>query len=129
MDEIVIGRQKWVVVCTQPLQLQSILKERDTHGKVYIVSLPNSLAASAFVSQSIPPLVEAMRQRLQLRLYPSTLYRILRGVGKGLKVKWKPAQFSRDDIEAINAQLINRPSLFFITKDPEKWIIRELIDS
>jgi hypothetical protein len=128
MEEFVVGRQKWFAMSTPPLQFEQVLKEAGTHGKLYLVCWERTRASSAFVGQSIPPLVEFICQKLTCRLYPSSLYRILRGENKNHKMKWMVYQFDREDLGLFNREMHKYDSIFFITKDPEKWIIRELIE-
>ena len=81
-----------------------------------------------WVSQSLPPLVDAVNQTLSRpkQLQASSMYRVLRGESLSRRRKNYAMQaFSRRELEELNAHLASFPGCMFVTKEPEEWKLDE----
>ena len=81
-----------------------------------------------WVSQSLPPLVDAVNRTLSRpkRLQASSMCRVLRGESLRCRHKnYMMQMFSRQEIEELNAHLANFPGCMFVTQYPEEWKLAE----
>ena len=81
-----------------------------------------------WVSQSLPPLVDAVNRTLSRpkQLQVSSTCRVLRG--ESLRCRHKNCvmqAFSRRELEELNAHLASFPGCTFVTKEPEEWVLDE----
>ena len=114
----------WCVVKVPgKIQLAHVRKEWATHGNIYCVWEIDMLTP-CWVSQSLPPLVDAVNQTLcrPKQLQVSSMYRVLRGESLLRRHKnYMMQMFSRQEIEELNAHLANFPGCMFVTPYPEEW--------
>ena len=109
------------------VQLSHVGKEWATHGNIYCVWEIDMLTP-CWVSQSLPPLVDAVNQTLSRpkQLQVSSMYRILRGESLRCRHKNYVLQaFSRRELEELNAHLASFPGCMFVTKEPDEWKLGE----
>ena len=81
-----------------------------------------------WLSQSLPALVDAVNQTLSRpkQVQVSSMYRVLRGESLRCRHKNYVLQaFSRKEREELNAHLASFPGYMFVTKEPEKWKLRD----
>ena len=112
-----------VVNVSGKIQLAHVRKEWATHGSIYCVWEIDMLTP-CWVSQSLPPLVDAVNQTLSRpkRLQVSSMYRVLRGESLRCRRRnYMMQMFSRTEIDALNAHIANFPGCMFVTKYPEEW--------
>ena len=118
----------WCVVNVPgTIRLAHVRKEWATHGNIYCVWEIDMLTP-CWVSQSLPPLVDALNQTLSRpkQLQVSSMYRVLRGESLRRRHKnYMMQTFSRQEIEELNAHLANFRGCMFVTQYPEEWMLAE----
>jgi hypothetical protein len=109
-----------------------IEKEPQTQGHVYIITRPGSVKDVAWVSQSIPVLVAAIKKFTHINVNTAAFYRILRGESAGVLHKdftvYKAVQ---REVASINQHCHDATRTLVFTRSPDKWrlkIEKESID-
>ena len=114
----------WCVVNVPgKIRLAQVGKGWATHGNIYCVWEIDMLTP-CWVSQSLPPLVDAVNQTLSRpkQLQVSSMSRVLRGESLRRRHKnYMMQMFLRQEIEGLNAHLANFPGCMFVTQYPEEW--------
>ena len=121
----------WHTVVCPPLHLTAVGSEKKTQGKLYVVWKGG--ADVCWISQSIPPLADAVNKHAGRALYASSLYRSTWKLAQkklprtpllGKPEKYVAMCCSRNDLETLNDFIKSFKSLVFVTKDPDVWLCK-----
>jgi hypothetical protein len=122
-DRFQVGIRAYSIVFCQCLQFRAIGKEYGTRGHLYIAWAHNSLR-QCFVAQSVPALIEMIREVCGIKLYCSAFYRVVRGLTRHPKTRGFQILKARTVAE-LNEQLARFELLFCCSQDFEKWVVDE----
>ena len=124
----------WHTVVCPPIQLTLVVSEKKTQGKVYVVWKGG--ADVVWISQSIPPLADAVKKHTGCELYASSLYRSTWKLAQkklprtpllGKPEKYVAMRCERNDLEALNDFMKSFKSIVFVTKDPDAWLCKAVV--
>ena len=120
----------WHTIVCPPLKLTSVNAEKKTQGKLYVVWRGG--ADEVWISQSIPPLADAVKKHAGRAIRASSLYRStwkfalqkLPRTPLGKAEKYVAMICSRNDLETRHDCMKSFKSIVVVTKDPDAWLCK-----
>jgi hypothetical protein len=115
------GMAKWQGLhLAFPIKLLEVGKEPGTHGRLYLVH--EDRGTVAFVSQSVPMLVDLLNRVSNNRICPSMVYHRLRNGLTEIKVRgWNVRLLDRSELEQLNRQLGRFSGVVVLTQRLDLW--------
>lgn len=109
----------YAILCVPRLRFETIEKETGTRGHLYVMWC---CFRQAFVSQTIPPMVQNVQKLVKQKLNTSSFYRILRNETKAKHTKGFYIKVCSSVVE-LNSFLEQFELFIVISQDMDKWVI------
>jgi hypothetical protein len=122
--EFAINGITWRIYSIPPMVFHDILKEQDSHHKIYVLH-ERFHKGAVWICQSIPALCLAFQEMTGYYFFPSSIYRMIRNEAAFLKkgnARWICKKFFRNELDVFNEYLKDSEILHIVTKHEDRWI-------